>query len=147
MFEGTPWIYIVAGINSNLLTILCCNISGMGGEVHIGHQRSLVTVCLQTGRDVFHVFCLTSALGCETYQLASGIDDAFGLSYAGFRIVGVGCSHRLNADGVVATNGNVADMSHTANSSCTHTLFLLNLGWLSQSWLSSQTCSRPDVVL
>ena len=110
MFEGTAGIYIVARIDAYFLTIEGGDISGVGREMDICHQWLGIAVGLQLGRDMLHILCLTGALGGETYQFASGIDDALGLCHTGGSVVGIGGGHRLDADGVVAAN---ADITHT----------------------------------
>ena len=120
MLKGATWVNIVTWVDTHLLTVLCCHICRMGSEMDICHQRCRVAICLQSGRDILHVLGLANALGGETNEFTSSINDAFGLSHRALRIVGVGGSHRLDADGVVATNGNVAHMGYATNSSCSH---------------------------
>ena len=142
VLEGTSWVHVVAWIDANLLAVLCGHVGRMSGEVHVGHQRLVVAIRLQTGRDVLHVLCLTGALRGEANDFATCIDDAFGLCYATLRVVGVDGSHRLDADGVVATNGDIAYVGNAANSSCTHILLLLSPCWPSQSLPLGPACSH-----
>ena len=142
MLEGTAGVNIVAGIDTHLLTVLCGHIGRMGSEVYVSHQRLVVAVGLQSGRDVLHVLCLTGTLRGKANNFATRIDDALSLCYAPFRIIGVDGSHRLDADRVVATNGDIAHMGYTANSSCTHILPLLSPCWPSQSLPSAPAYSR-----
>ena len=145
--ERAAWVDVVAGIDAHLLAVLCGDVGGVSREVDIGHQRCVVAVSLQTCRDVFHILSLARALCGETHQFASGIDDALGLCHRTFRVVRVGGGHRLDADGVVAADGDVANVADTANSSCMHISLRLSRGWLSQSWLSDRPCSRRDAAL
>lgn len=48
MFEDTPRVYVVTGVNTYLLTILGGNVSNMRREMHVGNQRCVVTFSLQT---------------------------------------------------------------------------------------------------
>ena len=86
------------------------NIGGMSREMHIGHQRRKIAISLQLGRDILHILSLASALGGKTYEFATSIDNALGLSHASLGIIGIHRSHRLNADRIVAT---YANLSHT----------------------------------
>ena len=120
MLERAPGIDIVARIDAYLFAILRCHISGMRRKVHISHQWCLVTVSLQTSRDILHVLSFTRALSGETHQFATRINYTLCLLDTTIGIVGVDGCHRLNADGVLSAN---ADMTHTnlaANSSCSH---------------------------
>ena len=110
MLERASRIDIIAWIDAHLLAILSSHISGMGCEMDVGYQRSGIAIGFQAGRDVLHVLCLTGTLSGETQQLSTCIDDAFGLCHTTLRIVGISRSHRLDADRVVATNGNLANM-------------------------------------
>ena len=49
VLEGTPGVDVVAGVDTHLLTVLGSHVGHMGCEVHIGHQRRLIAVSLQTG--------------------------------------------------------------------------------------------------
>ena len=130
VLERATWVDIVAGIDAHLLTILGSDIGGMGGEMDIGHERGGIAIGLQAGRDILHVFRLTGALSGETHQLATGIDDALGLCHTALGIIGIGGSHGLDADGVVATYLYIAYVTNRTNSSCTHTSLLLSLSIL-----------------
>ena len=112
VLEGASGIDIVARIDTYFLTVLRCHVGGMSREMYVSHQGRLIAVGLQPCRDVFHVFCLSRSLGGKAYQLTSCVNDALGLSHTAFGVVGVGGSHRLNANGVVAANGDVADMGN-----------------------------------
>ena len=127
VLEGTSWVDVVAGIDTHLLTILCSDISRMCREVDVSHKRRHIAVGLQPRRDVLHVLGFTGTLCREAHQFTTGIDDALGLGHAAFGVVGVGGCHRLDADGVVATYGDVAHMDNRASSSCTHISLLLSL--------------------
>ena len=117
VLKGTTWVDVVARVDTYLLAILCGHIGGMCREVHIGHKGRCVAIFLQPCRDVLHVLGLAGALCCKAYQFSSGINDAFGLGYAAFGVVGVDGSHRLDADGIVTTDGDVAHMNNGASSS------------------------------
>ena len=134
MFESTARIDVVARIDADLLTVLRSDISGMCREMNVSHQRCVIAVSLQAGRDILHVLRFASALGGETNQFTTSINDAFGLSYAGLRVVGVRSRHRLNADGIIATDGDITYVTNRTNSSCTHTLLLLSPCLPFQSW-------------
>ena len=49
VLERTAGVYVVAGVDAYLLTVLGGNVGCMGGEVYVGHQRLAVAVGLQTG--------------------------------------------------------------------------------------------------
>ena len=144
MLEGAAWIHIVARVDTYLLAVLCCYISGMSSKVYVSHQRCVVAVGLQSGRDILHILCLANPLSCKTYQFATGINNTLGLSYRTFCIIRIGGGHRLDADGIITTNGYVAYMGHATNSSCTHISPQLNPCWLFQSCSSGHSCRRSD---
>ena len=137
MLEGAAWVYIVARIDAHLLTIEGSDIGCMGGEMDIGHQWLGIAVSLQLGRDILHVLCLTGSLCRETHQFATSIDDALGLSHTGSGIVGIGGSHRLDADGVAASNADVAHMCFCRASS------LITHGRI--SWSYTRISHRPGL--
>ena len=110
VFERTPWVHIVAGVDAHLLTIKGRHVSSMSREVDIGHERRRIAVSLQTGRDILHVLCLTNTLGSEAHQFTTSIDDSLGLGYTTLGIVGINGGHRLDTDGVTTAN---TDISHT----------------------------------
>ena len=120
MLESTTGINIVARVDAYLLAILCSHISGVSSKVDIGYERRIVSVSLQTGRDMLHILCLPGALRGETNQFTTGIDDTLGLRHAGLGIIGIGSGHRLDTDRIVTTYSDIAHMGHTANSSCSH---------------------------
>ena len=142
MLKRATWVNIVTWVDTYLLAIQRSHIGRMGSEVDVGHEGRIVAVGFQADRNILHVLGLANALCGKAYQLAASIDDALGLSHRPLSIVGIGSSHRLDADGVVATNGDVAHMGHTTNSSCTHTSPLLSPCWLSQSLPSGHSYSR-----
>ena len=120
MFESTTRIHVVARINTYLLTIEGGDISCMGCEMYIGHQRLSIAIGFQLGGDVLHILCLTCSLGCEAYEFATSIDNTFGLCYAGRGIVGIGGGHRLDADGVASSNADIAHPGLIGMSSVIH---------------------------
>ena len=126
VFEGTTRIDIVARIDAHLLAILCSNIGGMSRKMNIGHQWGVIAISLQTGRDILHILSLTSTLCGKTNQFTASIDDTLSLRHTGLSIVSICGRHRLDADGVIAADFDITDMSYTANSSCSHTSTLLN---------------------
>ena len=117
MLERAARVNVVAWVDAHLLAILCSHIGRVGGEVNIGHQWLHIAVSFQLGRDVFHVLGLTSTLCSETHQFTTSINDALGLCHRTLRVVGIGSSHRLYSDGIVAANGDIADMSNRGFSS------------------------------
>ena len=84
----------------------------MGRKVNIGNERRVVTISLQTGRDVLHILCLARALCGETNQFTTSINDALSLCHTGFGIVSISGCHRLDADRIVATDFDVAHMGY-----------------------------------
>ena len=120
VLEGAPGIDIVARIDAYLLAILGCDIGDMGGEMDIGNKGGGIAVGLEACGDVLHIFCLAGALGGEAHEFATGIDDALGLCHTALGVVGIDSGHGLDADGVVASDGDIAYVGDTANSSCTH---------------------------
>ena len=145
MFESAPWVYIVARIDTHLLTVQCRHIGRMGREMDVSYQWLCVSVSLQTSRDMLHILCLTRALRREAHQFATGVDDTFGLCHTAFSIVGIHRRHRLYADRVLPADADVAHTSLTTNSSCTHTSLLLNPCWPSRSSHADCPC-RPPVA-
>ena len=120
MLERSARINIVARIDANLLTIQCSHISRMSRKMNIGHQRRIVAVGLQLGRDILHVLRLTGTLGSETHQFATCIDDALGLCHTALGIIRIHSTHRLDADGVRASNADTTDTSLCGESSLIH---------------------------
>ena len=117
MLEGPPGIDIVARINAYLLAVLRSHIGDVCGEVYVGNQRLIIAVGLQTSRDMTHVLRLAGTLGCKPHQFTTGIDDTLGLGHTTLGIVGIHRRHRLDANGVVTTDGDVADMGNSGDSS------------------------------
>ena len=111
MLECTSWIYIVTRIDTYLLTILCCDISGMSCEMYICHKRSIVAISLKTCRDILHILCLTSALSGESHQFSSCIDYPLCLSHTTIGIVGINSTHRLDTYRIRASDADIADTS------------------------------------
>ena len=120
MLKGAAWVYVIARIDTHLLTVLCSNVGCMGGKVDIGHQGLRIAVRLQAGRYILHILSLASSLRGKPHQLTTSIDDALGLCHTAFRIVGIDSSHRLNPDGIITTDSNLAYATDTTNSSYTH---------------------------
>ena len=112
MFERAGGVYIVAGVDAYLLTVLCRHIGHLGIEMHICHQGLRITVGFQACGDVAHVLRLARSLCGEAHQFTSGIDDTFGLCHTALGVVGVDGGHRLYADGVVATYRDIAHLRH-----------------------------------
>ena len=110
MAERAGGVDIVAGIDAHLLDIACCHVGHIGIEVDIGHQRCHEALQTQLAHNVLQVLGLASALCGETHQFASHHDDALGLFDAGLGVVGVGGGHRLDADGVVAADGDITHL-------------------------------------
>ena len=122
MLEYTSGIHVVAGIDAHLLTVAGCHISYMSIEMYVGHQRRRIAIGFKSGRDMLHVLCLTCALCGESHQFTARIDDTLSLSYTPFRIVGIYCGHRLDADRCITADGEVANMYLISFSSLIHGL-------------------------
>ena len=56
MLERTPWIDIVAWVDTHLLAVKGCHVGRMGREMYIGHKRCRIAVGLQLGRDTIVPF-------------------------------------------------------------------------------------------
>ena len=121
VLEGASRIHIVTRIDAYLLAILSRDISGVSRKMHVSNKRCVVAVGLQLCRDIFHILCLTRALCGKTNQFTTSINDTLSLCYTGLGIVGICSGHRLDTDGIVTTNSDIAHMGYTANSSCSHT--------------------------
>ena len=117
MAERTCRVDVVTRVDAHLLAILCGHIGHAGVEVDVGHEWRHDAFGLQSGRDVAHIFRFARALGGQSDQFTASFDDALGLRHAGGSIVGVRRCHRLDADGVVASNDNGADVSRSGKSS------------------------------
>ena len=133
VLECTARINIVAGIDAHLLAVEGSNVGRVRREMYVSHKGSLIAVGFQTGRDILHILRLASTLCSESHQFTSCVDDTLRLRHAPLRVIGVDSSHRLDTDGIGASD---ADMAHTGlrtNSSCTHTSPPLDRCWLSQS--------------
>ena len=133
VLERTSGVDIVARIDAYLLAVEGCDIGCMGREVDIGHEGCRIAVGLQACRDVLHVLGLTNALGGEAYEFATSIDDALGLGHTALCVICVYRSHRLDADGVGASDADIPDTGFTANSSCTHISTVIVRRWLFRS--------------
>ena len=120
MLERTPWIDIVAWVDTHLLAVKGCHIGRMGREMYIGHKRCRIAVGLQLGRDILHILGLTNALGSKAYKLATGIDDTLGLSHTALGIIRIYRSHRLDTDRIMSTNADIADTGFSGLSSLIH---------------------------
>ena len=83
-------------------------------------ELNIYSCYLQSGRDILHILCLTRALGGETHQFATSVDDALGLGHAAFCVVGIDGGHRLYADRVVASYPDVTNMGYSSFSSLVH---------------------------
>ena len=114
MAECSCRVNIVAWIDAHLFTILRSHIGHTGVEVYVGHEWCHDALLLQCPGNIAHILGLTGALRGQSDEFATGSNDALRLTDAGLRIIGVGCGHRLYANGVIATNGNG---SHVGNSS------------------------------
>ena len=109
MLERTTRIDIVAWINAYFLTVERCYISGMGRKMDICHQGRLITVGFQLSRDILHILCLTNALSRETHEFTTCINDSLGLGHTTLSVIRIYRTHRLDADGIRATNANRTD--------------------------------------
>ena len=107
-----PWIDIVTRVDAHLLDYACCHISHISIEMDVCHQRHVVAVGSEVLLDVGEVQCLLSALSSESHDVGTSIYNALDLCHRSFGVVGIGIGHRLNADGIVATN---SDLSHIAD--------------------------------
>ena len=94
-------IYIVSGIHAHLFGIERGHVCHVRIEVHVCHERRVVTFGAQRGVDVLQVLRLACALCGESHELASRLYYAFGLKHACLGVVGVCGSHRLHAYRVV----------------------------------------------
>ena len=110
--ECASRIDIVAWVDAHLLDNACCHISHIGIEMDVGHQRHVVAISTERLLDVGEVQCLLGALSCESHDVGTCIDNALDLCHRSFGVVGIGIGHRLNTDGIVATN---SDLSHIAD--------------------------------
>ena len=126
MLERPSGVDVIAGIDAHLLTIEGSDIRCVGREMDIGHQWLRIAVGLELGGDMLHILGLTGALGRETYQFTTGIDDTFGLCHTGDGVVGIGGGHRLDADRIVASNANVA---HTGFGGLSSLITHIGINW------------------
>ena len=92
----------------------------MSRKMDISHQRLVISIRLQTGGDILHILSLTCALGGETHQFATSIDDTLCLCHTALGIVSVHRRHRLDADGILSSNADIPYTSLSANSSIVH---------------------------
>ena len=92
----------------------------MSREVDIGHEGCRIAVGLQACRDILHVLGLTDALGGEAYEFATCIDDALGLGHTALGIIRIYRSHRLDTDGVGASDADIPDTGLCAKTSFVH---------------------------
>ena len=76
-------------------------------EVDIGHKWCGVAFFMQSVVDVAHILCLAHTLRGKSHQFATSIDDTACLCHTPFGVVGRDSGHRLDADGMSATHGNI----------------------------------------
>lgn len=111
MAEGAGRIDIVAGVNAHFLYIEGGDISHMGIEVYIGHQRRGNAFCPQGSMDVPEVLRLTHPLRGKPHILTARLHDASSLRHTGLRVISRGGGHGLHADGVLPAQRRVAYMN------------------------------------
>ena len=122
VLESAPGINVITRIDAHLLTVEGCDIGSMGCEVDISHKGSRIAIGLQARRDILHVLGLACALCGEAYEFATCIDDALCLGHTALCIIGIYRSHRLDTDGVGASDADVADTGLCAKTSFVHIL-------------------------
>ena len=61
-FECASGVYIVTGIDANLLCITRCHIGNVGVKVHIGNQRRVVSLSAQSIMNRFEILGFTFSL-------------------------------------------------------------------------------------
>ena len=105
VFEGAGGVDVVARIDAHFLGIEGGHFSHVRIEVHVGDEWRQVAFGAQGGVDVAQVFRLGDTLRGEPHILSAGVDDAFGLLHAGFRVARRRVGHRLDADGVRPAQG------------------------------------------
>lgn len=115
--ERAGRIDVVAGVDSDLLTVESSDVGDLGVEMDVGDEWCHDALRLECGGDVLHVLGFAHALGGEAHQLSAGIDDAACLCHAGLSVVGVGSGHRLHTDRFGATYGQVTDVGNGSRSS------------------------------
>ena len=118
LLELTCGIHIVAGVDTNLLAIVCRYIGNIRVEVNVSHQRHGTACPAHRPADKFHVLCLACALGGKAHQLATCLGNAQNLCHAGFGVHGAGVGHRLNPDGVFAAQTDVAHGDFVGLATC-----------------------------
>ena len=117
MLELAGRVHIVAGIDAHFFDNAAgSHIGHVRIEMHIGHQRMVISGFAERGLDVAKVLGLDGALRGETHIVATGIHDALALLHARLGVVGRSRGHTLNAQGSIAAQRTVADlhlMRHT----------------------------------
>ena len=105
-------VNIVAGVYAHLLRIERGDVRHVGIEVHVCHERRVISLGAQPCVDVLQVFSLACALRREPHQLPSRLYYAFSLRHASLRVVGVRCCHRLHPYGVAASYRRASGVCH-----------------------------------
>jgi hypothetical protein len=101
-------VNIVAWVYAHFLAVQRSHISHIRVEVNISHKRCLITVTFESVRDVFHIVCLSGALGGKPNQFAACVNDTLCLSGSAFGVVGVYRGHRLHSYRVFTANANIS---------------------------------------
>ena len=110
MLERPAGIDIVARIDAHLLGIAGRDIGYRRIEVDIRHERGHHTLGAEACIDVSEVFSLADVTCGQTHIFATCGDDALGLLYAGFGVLGRNVGHRLQADGIFPAEGRGTDI-------------------------------------
>ena len=112
LLECASRIDVVARIDANFLDHTCCLVGHAGIKVDVGHKRDSVAVVANGFLNLGESVHFARALCRQSDNFATGVGNAFHLFCRSLDIVGRCVGHRLNAHGVVAAKGDVANVDH-----------------------------------
>ena len=108
LLERTGRVGIVAGVDAHLLHIMSRHLGHSRIEVDIGHKRHLASPLPEFLGNEPHVLRFLHPLGGESHIFASSLNNAQRLRHRSLDVIGRGGGHRLDSDGVVASEWRVA---------------------------------------
>ncbi len=102
-FERARRVHVVAGVYPHLFGVEGCHVRHVGVEMHVRHERRVVSVGAQLRVDFLQVLRLAHSLCGEAHVFASRGDNPLRLCHARCGVGGGGGGHRLHPHWVVAS--------------------------------------------
>ena len=117
LLERTTGIDVIARIDADLLDNPGSDIGHRRIEMDIGNQGDLIAIAMNAVLDLLERQRLLPALGGESHDIGTSIDNALDLGGRSLDVVGIRIGHRLHPNGIPATQDDIADPAFGGSSS------------------------------